>query len=110
MSLDTHAHNRARAHTHTHTHTHSTNIPHKFLTQVIEMLLGVDMSRDPGLVTPVRQGFIALIPYMRIHGEQSARVLERLLSLLQVFPLPQNAAELSGSGDVASLRRRVAGA
>ena len=103
----THTHTQPRARTHTQTH-----IPHTFLThiQVIEMLLGVDMSRDPGLVTPVRQGFIALIPYMRIHGEQSARVLERLLSLLQVFPLPQNAAELSGSSDVASLRRRVAGA
>ena len=77
--------------------------------QVIEMLLGVDMSRDPALVAPVRQGFIALIPYMRIHGEQSARVLERLLSVLLCFPLPQS-ADATGSGDMASLRRRVAGA
>ena len=76
--------------------------------QVIDMLLGVDMTRDPALVTPVRQGFIALIPYMRIHGGKSASVLERLLSLLHCFPLPLD-PEAPGASDTAVLRRRVAG-
>ena len=72
-------------------------------------MLGVDMSRDAALVPAVRQGFIALIPYMRIHGGKSAAVLERLLSLLQCFPLPAGPTAPGGS-DVIALRRRVAGA
>lgn len=77
--------------------------------QVIDMLLGVDMSQDPTLVAPVRQGFIALMPYMRIHGEKSASVLERLLSLLHVYPVQKDMAA-PGASDLAALRRRVAGA
>jgi len=77
--------------------------------QVIDMLLGVNMSQDATLVAPVRQGFIALIPYMRIHGEKSANVLERLLSLLRCFPV-QKDATAPGASDLAALRRRVAGA
>jgi hypothetical protein len=77
--------------------------------QMIDMLLAVDMSQDAALVMPVRQGFIALIPYLRINGDKSAAVLERLLSVLHCFPLPPDAAA-AGASEISALRRRAAGA
>jgi hypothetical protein len=68
------------------------------------------MSRDAALVPAVRQGFIALIPYMRIHGGKGAAVLERLMSLLHCFPLPADPTAPPGGSDIIALRRRVAGA
>ena len=77
--------------------------------QVIDMLLHVDLSRDPALVAPVRQGFIALIPYMRIHGGKSASVLERMLSTLHCFPTQPDPAA-PGAKEVEALRRRCCAA